>query len=78
MQWGMPRFPKKTLRICDKQRKCHRSRDFAADERCTGTCEKKQSGVTLEPEVKMIERVLDEICNCDGHVRSRKKYSNEK
>ena len=43
----------KTLRICDKQRKCHRSRDFAADERCTGTCE-KQSGVTLEPEVKMI------------------------
>ncbi len=36
---GCPGF-RKTLWICDKQRKCHRSRDFAADERCTGTCEK--------------------------------------
>ncbi len=51
---GMPRFPK-TLRICDKQRKCHRSRDFAADERKVYRKRvKKQSGVTLEPEVKMI------------------------
>ena len=34
----------------------------------------KQFGVKLEPEVKMNS---SEICNSDGHVRCRKKHSNE-